>query len=168
MTLRKLAPPPNFAPQVQKVFSCVVQKTSTIILRHPAFNIWRKGNQHQHKCCIWVTGASCVQRKKVGPSWARIAARYDIQGTHKMFLLVRFHRCSQLILSSTANLHREGDIGVHFRNKCEFGSAVRVHTRYKNGSCEIIQQFFETFGHEKSCMIEQEPFLQCVNSLLPQ
>ncbi len=35
---------------------------------------------------------------------------------------------------------------------------VRVHTRYKNGSCEIIQQFFETFGREKSCMIEQEPF----------
>ena len=33
---------------------------------------------------------------------------------------------------------------------------VRVHTRYKNGSCE------------KSCMIEQEPILQCVNSLLPQ
>ncbi len=41
---------------------------------------------------------------------------------------------------------------------------VRVHTRCKNGFCEIIQQFFETFGREKSCMSEQEPFLQCVNS----
>ncbi len=51
---------------------------------------------------------------------------------------------------------------------CESGDDVRVHIRYKNGACEIIQQFFETFGREKSCMIEQEPFLQCVNSLLPQ
>ena len=39
---------------------------------------------------------------------------------------------------------------------------VRVYTRYKNGSCEIILRFFKTFGREKSCMIEQKPFLQCV------
>ena len=45
---------------------------------------------------------------------------------------------------------------------------VRVHPRCKNGSCEIIQRLFETFGREKSCMIEQELFLQWVNSLLPQ
>ncbi len=34
---------------------------------------------------------------------------------------------------------------------------VRVHSRCKNDSCEIIR-LFETFGWEKSCMIEQEPF----------
>ncbi len=47
---------------------------------------------------------------------------------------------------------------------------VRVRPSCKNGSCEVIQRLFETFGREKSCTrtIEQEPFLQWVNSLLPQ
>ncbi len=44
---------------------------------------------------------------------------------------------------------------------------VRVHTSCKNGSCEIMR-LFETFGREKSCMSEQEPFWLCVNSLLSQ
>ncbi len=44
---------------------------------------------------------------------------------------------------------------------------VRVHPRCKNGSCEITRRLFETFGREKSCVIEQEPFLQWANSLLP-
>ncbi len=43
---------------------------------------------------------------------------------------------------------------------------VRVYTRCKNDSCETIQRLFEMFGREKSCMIEQEPFLLCVNSIL--
>ncbi len=46
--------------------------------------------------------------------------------------------------------------------------AVRVHPRCKNGSCEITWWLFKTFSREKSCVIEQEPFLQWVNSLLPQ
>ena len=34
----------------------------------------------------------------------------------------------------------------------------RVLTLHKNGSCEITQWLFETFGWERSCVIEQEPF----------
>ncbi len=31
---------------------------------------------------------------------------------------------------------------------------IRIHPCCKNGSCEIIQRLFETFGRQKSCMIE--------------
>ncbi len=34
----------------------------------------------------------------------------------------------------------------------------RVLTLHKNGSCKITQWLFETFGQERSCVIEQEPF----------
>ncbi len=46
---------------------------------------------------------------------------------------------------------------------CCFGITVhklydKVLTLYKNGSCEITLWLFETFGPERSCVIEQEPF----------
>ena len=40
----------------------------------------------------------------------------------------------------------------------------RVLTLYKNGSCEITQWLFETFGQERSCVISQEPFLYSVRT----
>ena len=50
------------------------------------------------------------------------------------------------------------------REKVRIGSSSvgvkdRVFTLYKNGSCEITQWLFETFGRERGCVIEQEPFL---------
>ncbi len=52
------------------------------------------------------------------------------------------------------------------RNDAQVDSG-RVHLRCKNGSCEIVP-LFETFGRENSCTISQEPFLQWMNSRLPQ
>ena len=40
----------------------------------------------------------------------------------------------------------------------------RVLTLYKNGSCEITQWLFETFGQERSYVIEQEYFLYSVRT----
>ena len=40
---------------------------------------------------------------------------------------------------------------------------VRVHTRLKNGSCEIAQ-LFETFGRDKFYVIEQAVFCQCTTT----
>ncbi len=36
---------------------------------------------------------------------------------------------------------------------------------WKNGSCDITQWLFETFGRERSCVISQKPFLYSVRTL---
>ncbi len=72
--------------------------------------------------------------------------------------------CLQRILHNTElrllNRHVWCHHELHFVSPSK-GRDDRVLTlQYKNDSCEITQWLFETFGRERICVIEEEPFLQ--------
>ncbi len=89
----------------------------------------------------WVSGTKVAKEKDWGV-WA-LGSLFATYGTERSF------RLQVLLLSWTCLTHDD-----------------KVLTLYKNCCCKITQGLFENFDQERSCVIEQEPFLSGVNPFL--